>query len=150
MSVTTEIVQLIPVLFHRLRAVVDELHGKHEVTTPMRGVMMSLNENWPQTVPHMAAGRPVPRQHIQTQVDALAEKRLVQILPNPKHKRSSLIDLTDEGCELIQTMRQAEAEIIEVTLGRSAYADLEATHSVLTAFAEQLNMVVRDQKGGRS
>ncbi len=150
MSIAVEIVELIPFLFHRLKAVGDVLHAEHGITTPMRGVMMSLNDHGPQTVPQLAAARPVSRQFIQTLVDALAEKGLVQTQPNPRHKRSSLVDLTDEGCELMVKMRQTESGVIDKTLGQCAHVDLEAAHKVLSGFAEQLNMVIKQQEGGQS
>jgi len=146
---TTEIVQLIPILFHRMRAVGDALHRKHNVTTPMRGVMQSLFDGGRQTVPQMAAARPVSRQHIQTIVDALLEKGLVEVLPNPNHKRSSLVDLTEEGCEMFAKMREAEADVIGATLGGFAYSDLETTKKVLSTFADQLQIIISQQKGER-
>ena len=76
MNTTAQIVQIIPILFHRMRAVGDALHKKHNITTPMRGVMQSLFDGGTQTVPQMAAARPVSRQHIQTIVDALSERGL--------------------------------------------------------------------------
>lgn len=143
MNITAEIINLIPILFHRLRALGDELHRDHDVTTPMRGVLMSLNDYGPQTVPYMAAARPVSRQHIQTQVDALLKRRLVQVLPNPRHKRSSLIDLTDQGGELVLKMRQSENKVISNTLGRFAHSDLEIVQKVLSGFAEQLQTEIQ-------
>jgi len=146
MNTTAQIVQIIPILFHRMRAVGDALHKKHSVTTPMRGVMQSLFDGGSQTVPQMAAARPVSRQHIQTIVDALSERGLVKALPNPNHKRSSLIDLTEEGCELFVQMREAEAVVIGQTLGDTIFSDLETTQKVLSTFAEQLQMIIQQQK----
>ena len=146
MDLSKNVVDLIPLLFHRLKAVGDELHREHGVTTSMRGVMQSLFDGERQTVPQLAAARPVSRQHIQTIVDALLERGFVQQHPNPNHKRSVLIDLTEEGCELFAKMREAELQIIRGTLGGLPASDLETTQAVLAAFAAQLAQIIQMQK----
>lgn len=146
MELSEKIVGLVPLLFHRLKAVGDELHKEHQVTTSMRGVMQSLFNGEPRTVPQLAAARPVSRQHIQTIVDTLLERGLVQQIANPSHKRSNLIDLTEEGCELFVKMREAELQILRSTLGRISASDLEITQTVLSRFAAQLAHIIQTQK----
>lgn len=133
-----EIIRLVPLLFHRLRAVGDALHEEHGITTPMRGVMQSLFDGGAQTVPQMAAARPVSRQHIQTIVNALAARDIVTATPNPVHKRSPLIDLTHSGHDLFARMRKAELEVLPGLLGGFAPTDLQTAQQVLTTFAAQL------------
>lgn len=129
------IVSLVPLLFHRLRAIGDSLHAEHGVTTPMRGVMQSLFDDGPQTVPRMAAARPVSRQHIQVQVDALAERGLVEVVPNPAHKKSSHITLTASGRTLFETMRKKEIEILASLAGELSSGELTTTQHTLAKLA---------------
>lgn len=61
------------------------------------GVLRDIAENGPQTVPVMAAKRPVARQRIQRIVDELMAEGLVRLVANPAHKRSRLVALTAAG-----------------------------------------------------
>lgn len=146
-----EIVGATRLLFHRLRATADTLHAGLEITAPMRGVMESLWRVGPQTVPQLAAARPVSRQHIQTQVNALRDRGIVDIVPNPAHKRSSLIDLTAEGRRQFEAMLSREAAILEsLAEGRDA-DDLAVTARTLTALAavfEDLPASLAGETGG--
>ena len=142
-----QVVRLVPLIFHRLRAVGDALHAEHGVTTPMRGVMQSLYDGGPQTVPQMAAARPVTRQHIQTIVDALAERGLVEAKPNQAHKRSPHIVLTKAGRKLFEQMRVKEARWLGRIVGDFAPQELAATAGFLARFAatlETLNHTLKE------
>jgi len=48
-------------------------------------------------VPQIAQMRPTSRQRIQRLADELAAEGLVELIDNPKHKRSKLVQLTPEG-----------------------------------------------------
>ena len=141
-----DIVRVVPLLFHRLRAIGDDLHARYGVTTPMRGVMQSLFDGGPQTVPQMAAARPVSRQHIQTQVDALASRGLVATVPNPAHKRSSHIALTDTGREIFESMRKKEIETLSSLLGDFSSAELKTTQRSLVRLADKLALLSDETK----
>lgn len=145
-NLLAEIARLVPLVFHRLRAAGDVLHAERGVTTPMRGVMQSLFDGGAQTVPHLAAIRPVSRQHIQTVVDALAERGLVEAKPNPAHKRSSLIDLTEAGYELFVTMREAEQAVLGESFAGFDLDDLIATQRVLSSLSTQLEGLIQSRK----
>lgn len=141
-----EIVRLVPLLFHRLRAFGDTLHEEHGITTPMRGVMQSLFDKGKQTVPQMAAARPVSRQHIQTIVNDLAARKLVRTVPNPAHKRSSLIALTQSGKDLFIAMRAMEMDVLKGLLDDFAGNDLQATRHVLMTLAAQLETLIQGKE----
>lgn len=51
----------------------------------------------PLSAPQVAAAMGVTRQGAQKQLNLLSEARLVEVRPNPQHKRSPLYRLTDEG-----------------------------------------------------
>ncbi len=99
-------------LFHRLKAVGEQMHQLDKVSASHRAVLEGLYRGGPQTVPAMARARPVSRQHIQKLVNALLEEGLVSILPNPGHKRSSLVALTPKGRKLFERMHEKEMEVL--------------------------------------
>ncbi len=83
--------------FHRLRAVGAEEGAVTASGGGSWGLMRSLAEGGPQTVPAIARARPVSRQHIQKLADELAAEGLVEFVDNPGHKRSKLVRLTQAG-----------------------------------------------------
>jgi DNA-binding MarR family transcriptional regulator len=125
-------------LFHRLRAVAEEVHGQGEMTAGKRGILKDLAHLGPQTVPQMARARPVSRQHIQLLVNMLEADGYVQLVENPAHKRSLLVCLTPEGEALFRTMRQQEAEHLSALEIDIEEQDLETTVSVLRSLREIL------------
>ncbi len=141
-----EIIRLIPLLFHRLRAIGDALHEKHGITTSMRGVMQSLFDGEALTVPQMAAARPVSRQHIQTIVDDLTTRGLVQATSNPAHKRSSLIVLTNAGRDLFGEMRAEEMRALGGLSDEMDDVALNVTERSLEEMAAHLQSLIGDMK----
>jgi DNA-binding MarR family transcriptional regulator len=130
-------------LFHRLRAVVEEVHGQGEMTAGKRGILKDLARFGPQTVPQMARARPVSRQHIQLLVNTLEADGYVQWSENPAHKRSLLVHLTPEGEAFFQMMRQQEAEHLSALEIDIEEQDLETTVSVLRSLRK---LLTREQR----
>ena len=105
-----EITRAVRRLFHQLKAVGTTLHADTGVTVAMRGVLETIDQKGPCTVPRMARMRPVSRQHIQRIVDELLERRLVRLDANPDHKRSPLVSLTDKGRATFHAIAESELE----------------------------------------
>lgn len=61
------------------------------------GFMRSLALLGPLTVPQIAAMRPTSRQRMQRLADELADEGLVELVDNPRHRRSKLVQLTRKG-----------------------------------------------------
>jgi len=120
-------------LFHVLRAIGDELHADSAITTAMRGVLESLATQGAQTVPQMARARPVSRQHIQTIVDALVRRGLVELVANPSHKRSPLVRLTEAGTAAFARLHAAEARLLAQAAPTVSMQELETAARVLAA-----------------
>jgi len=102
-------------LFHRAVQAAEELHSEEEVSLGMRAVLEFLLRNGPATVPEIARRRYVTRQHIQTLANAVVERGLATLEPNPAHRRSSLVTLAPAGRELIERMRRRELRLYEGT-----------------------------------
>jgi len=137
-------------LFHQLKAVAAEIHGLGEMSAGMRGVLESLHERGPQTVPQIARSRPVSRQFIQSLVNTLLERQLVVLTDNPAHKRSRLVALTEEGRSAIVEMKQREQALITQLPLRCSEADLGRAAEVLRDLAQAFAAVHRTAaKGGQ-
>lgn len=133
LSVTDEVFGETRLLFHRLRAVVEELHRKEKITAAMRGVMEGIAEHGPQTVPAMARRRPVSRQHIQTVVNQLIGRGFCAVIPNPAHRRSPLVGLTNSGMKKIQEMKETESKFLAQARFGVSRQDMETTARTLRA-----------------
>jgi len=132
-------------LFHRGRALMDELHGMGESSAGQRAVLESIARRGPQTVPQLARARPVSRQHIQALVNALQERALVRLVPNPAHKRSHLVELTRKGATLLGEMQRRERSLLRrLDLGISP-AELRKATAVLAELRRRLEAGVGDR-----
>lgn len=120
-------------LFHRMRSAAEAVHREYGIRGGERGILMSLHRHGPQTIPQLARARPVSRQHIQAHVNPLASKGLVEFQPNPAHRRSHLLVLTEEGRNLIEEMRGKEKKLLSVLPLKVTREKIEESSSVLSA-----------------
>jgi DNA-binding MarR family transcriptional regulator len=120
-------------LFHRLRAVADVIHQADQITAGMRGVLESLALSGSQTVPQLARARPVSRQHIQLLVNTLLDRGLVELVDNPAHKKSPLVQLTETGTHAIATIQAREARLLSQVSIALPESDLTTTLQTLQA-----------------
>ncbi len=125
-------------LFHRLKRTAESLHQQGATTAGRRGVLQSLQREGPQTVPQLARARPVSRQHIQQLVDPLAAEGLVELVDNPRHKRSRLVRLTDAGRRLVEEIERRERPVLEALADGLSAEDLEVAAGVLARLRELL------------
>ena len=141
-------------LYFRLRHVADQIHRKGALSGGRRGFLRSLHAEGPQTVPDMARARAVTRQNAQVFVNSLLEEGLVEKIPNPAHKRSHLIRLTDQGREALDEMNRREFRLVEkLDLGFSG-AELNNAAEVLRTLRESFESTRWEElvaiEGGRS
>ena len=99
-------------IFQRLKTVSNEMLEDSGINASQRAVLEFLNEHQPQTVPQLARDKAVSRQHIQSVVNDLLERDLVECIENPAHKRSVLIQLTDSGAKLFKTIQKKEFQLL--------------------------------------
>jgi len=131
-------IRLLRTCFNRLKGVADEMHRDLGVNASMRAVLEALADEGEQSVPEIARGKGVSRQHIQVNVDALLRNGLVEHRENPKHKRSPLLAFTAQGAETFAEIRHREVTIIErLAHGISAEA-MDAAFTALTVLNERL------------
>ena len=120
-------------LFHRLRAVAEQVHLEGEMAEGKLGVLKGLDLSGPQTVPQMARARPVSRQYIQTLVDQLTDEGHVELIDNPSHRRSSLVRLTSRGKAFVDAAMRRQAKIFSRLKTGIPEKDLRTAASVLSA-----------------
>ncbi|MCP4305937.1 MAG: MarR family transcriptional regulator, partial [bacterium] len=103
------LVNEIRISYHFLADLADHLHA--DIDPPGRAVLEHLTRHGAASVPQIARARHVSRQHIQSIVNDLLTRGLVETTPNPAHRRSHLIALTDAGHELIHEVIERERAI---------------------------------------
>jgi len=133
-------------LFHVLKDWTETLHFGVEITAGTRALLELLLREGSMSVPDAARARSVSRQLIQQQVDALLDRKLVQREPNPAHKRSSLIALTDRGRALVQNMRADELHALSRLQAGTSDTAMRDAAQVLAAWAEALSNDTRRRK----
>lgn len=123
-------------LYHQSSSFIEAVYGHGAVSMGRRGVLLALYRDGPQTVPQMARQKSVSRQYIQTLVNRLVEEGYVELIDNAGHKRSHLIQLTEEGKEYMLRMRKREAEIVKNMVITIPVEKLQATVETLRAIRE--------------
>ena len=138
------LVDRIPRLYFLLRAADDALNADLGVTTAMRGVMVSLAALGPKPVPELARARPVTRQHIQSVVNELAAAELVAMKPNPSHRRSPLIELTEAGRQRLKLIQARETRQLARTAPAVSPVELAAAMRLFDLLERDLAAAVAE------
>jgi DNA-binding MarR family transcriptional regulator len=99
-------------LFQRLRVSGDALLEGTGINASQRAVLEFLDGGVALTVPGIAEERSVSRQHVQKVVNDLLELGLVEMVKNPAHKRSQLVQATASGKKLFKSVRKKESAFI--------------------------------------
>ena len=118
-------------LYFRMRRAAEDMMGEGAQSSGRRSVLKSLVNAGPQTVPQMARHRTVSRQHIQKLVNGLLEDGFVELIDNPAHRRSKLVQVTATGREAAEATLQREAEILPELVSGIPIEDLETATRVL-------------------
>ena len=84
-----------------------------DLTVRMRAVLEILRAHGDLSVPDIAARLEINRQYVQVMVNETLSSGLIERCPNPRHKRSVLLTLTDRGRELIEEVMTKEMKLIQ-------------------------------------
>jgi DNA-binding MarR family transcriptional regulator len=125
-------------LFHQLKASAERLHDDPELTAAHRAMLESLYREGPLTVPGLARGRSVSRQHIQVLINRLLELRLVETRSNAANKRSPFVALTEAGRKRFEAMRRREHRAFAATTLPVSARRLEDATETLAAVRRYL------------
>lgn len=84
-----------------------------DLTVRMRAVLEMVRTHGEQTVPDIAARLEIKRQYVQLMVNETLAAGFLEQLANPRHKRSPLLALTDQGRDLIDTIITQEMALMQ-------------------------------------
>ncbi|WP_193511838.1 MarR family winged helix-turn-helix transcriptional regulator [Streptomyces griseoloalbus] len=105
----TEVYDLVGPLYRRAQRSVEQgLAADDGLSLGVRAVLTLLHRNGPMTVPQMGRAQAISRQFVQRMVNDAAAQGLVESIPNPAHRRSSLIRPTPEGSAAIAAVLERE------------------------------------------
>ncbi len=108
------------------------------LTVRMRAVLEILYAHGKATVPDIAQKLDIKRQYVQLMVNETLEEGLTIGCPNPRHKTSVLIALTDKGHRLIQDVVTREKRLVEMIGAEIDVADVATALDVVTILLEKL------------
>ena len=114
-----QLINEVRLLYQSLVQFGDVIHAGSNISMGMRAVLEYLDRNGDATVPQVARARRVSRQRIQTLVNPLLERGLVESISNPASKRSPLITLTKTGAKTILEMRRREGQEMHLALSEA-------------------------------
>lgn len=123
-------------LFHQSNDFIMQFAGPGELSLAKRGVLLLLLRAGPQTVPQIAQQKEVSRQYIQKVVNQLAQAGYVAFTENEAHKRSSLVQLTEQGRTHFIERLQHEMQIVREMVIPFPPEKLQETAAMLRAIRE--------------
>lgn len=126
-----ELTMTAALLYFRMRKAAEEMLGEGEQSSGRRSVLKGLVKAGPQTVPQMARLRAVSRQHIQKLINGLLTDGLVELIDNPAHKRSKLVQITAAGQSIAEATSLREAAILPELARGLALEDIQTATRVL-------------------
>ena len=134
-----QVVWLVRRLFRSLAQKANENLAQYELTVADRAVMEFLYPHEQLSVPEIASRYRVSRQHVQVTVNSLRKKGLLESRPNPRHKRSSLMKLSDKGGELFARILEKDKETVEKLFSEIPVEDRKATRRTLETLLMKLS-----------
>lgn len=102
------------------------------------GVLRSLKLEGDQTVPQLARSRPVSRQHIQKLANTMIADGVIELVGNPAHKRSKLLQLTPKGEAVFQEISDRIVQEAEVFAQDMQSEEVEVSIRVIRQLCEKL------------
>ena len=95
------------------------------------GFLRLIHRHGPMTVPQIAQQRRVSRQRIQVMVDEYAYDGYLEFTPNPSHKRSKLVNLTQKGSAEYSKLSEIIIRNVEQAAHNFENDELQTTVNVL-------------------
>ncbi len=141
MSKTDQLYQLVwmsrPLMQATEAAVEKGLEGSG-LTVRMRAVLEMLHLHGDLTVPDIAQKLEIQRQYVQVMVNETLAAGFTEQRPNPRHKRSTLLTLTDKGRDLIEGVVESEQTVIDTVGAEFDAADVQTALNVVLALTDRL------------
>lgn len=122
----TQLIREVRTCFNQMKSLVEILSADFGVNPSMRSIMESLAGNRSRTVPDLAKERGVSRQHVQTVMNMLLDRKLAEAADNPGHKRSPLYGLTEPGETIFRLIRDRETRPLAVLTNALEHSEITA------------------------
>jgi DNA-binding MarR family transcriptional regulator len=139
-----DVFALVGPLYRRVQRKVEQAEPVEGISVGVRAVLDLLRGHGPLTVPQMGRAQALSRQFVQRMVNDAAAHGLVESIPNPAHKRSPLIRLTDDGRAAIDAVTAREHALLRQVRGNLTEADVQTCVRVLTRMLELFDDVEVD------
>jgi len=110
-----------------------------------RGALQALAQHGDLSVPAVADVRNTTRQNIQIIANRLAEQGLIQFVPNPRHKKSDLLHLTEKGSALLASTGVQEAAFLDNLAAHLRKSEVDSAMSCLSHLRSVLSSSVQAQ-----
>lgn len=136
-----EVYLLVGPLYRRVLRKVELGEEIEGVGAGVRAVLDMLRLNGPMTVPQMGRAQALSRQFVQRMVNDAAGHGYVEAVPNPAHRRSSLIQLTGSGRAAIEAVIAREHGLLGQIGGGLTQADVDGCVKVLSRMLDALSDV---------
>ena len=126
----------------RLRGRLREIHrsGSMGLTLTQLGIVQRLRRDGPATAASLAAAEHVSQQAIAQNLTTLKGAGLVGATPDPTDGRKCLVDVTDAGLSLIESILASRnawlVRAIEETIGPGEQAALDSAIALLERLAD--------------
>ncbi|MFE0417387.1 MarR family winged helix-turn-helix transcriptional regulator [Streptomyces tendae] len=137
----TEVYDLVGPLYRRAQRGVEQGLAAEGLSVGVRAVLTMLRRGGPMTVPQMGRAQAISRQFVQRMVNDAGAQGLVESIPNPAHRRSSLIRLTDRGRDAIDEVLDREHRLLREVGPGLTDADVTTCLRVLGAMLTALDHV---------
>jgi len=108
------------------------------LTVRMRAVLEILQRHGEQTVPDIAAKLEIKRQYVQVMCNETLASGFIAQRANPRHKRSPIMELTDDGRNLIDALISKELKLMQGLGANLSDEDVFTALKVLRAVTESL------------
>jgi DNA-binding MarR family transcriptional regulator len=115
-----------------------------DISMPVRAVLERLYDVGPQTVPAIARWLWVTRQGVQSLVDEAKRLGYAESRPNPEHRRSHLIVLTERGRTAYEQLHADELSTLERIAADLDQEDVRACVRVLDHLVRRLGETVQN------
>lgn len=130
-QVLGDVVILVRNAFQLLRKTSDHSLADLGLTASMRAVLEHVHRNGPQSVPQIAKAKHMARQSAQELIDPLVERGMLEALPNPRHKKSPLLDMTEKGRQIFATINERDRAMLADVAASLPELDLAAVRHSL-------------------
>ncbi|MEV5324783.1 MarR family winged helix-turn-helix transcriptional regulator [Nonomuraea sp. NPDC052634] len=137
----TEVFDLVGPLHRRAQRKVEQDAPIEGLSVGVRAVLNMLRDLGPMTVPQMGRAQALSRQFVQRMTNDAMARGLVETVPNPAHKRSSLIRLTGKGRAAIDAVIARERAVLRQVGADLTEAEVDACLRVLSRLLRLLDDV---------